>query len=590
MASSFLRTGASNFIRDIILGASAVLAFALAPVQTGAQAALFGAQHADSTDTTLASSDDHGDMSERVSPDSPRASVQQFLALAGAARFEQAAQFLALPDSLRADGAMYARKLKAVLDRHANSWVEDLSPLAAGDTTDGLAKTQELVGIITLADGARSNIRLQRTVQDTIAPWRFTANTVRLIPVWYAELPDRWVLEHLPPQLVRTGPFDILWWQWIALPVLLAIAAVIGWLASHVVRGFLSRLVARTESSWDDAILASVQQPIRVALTLVAFGLALPLLSLYPPAAALVYQAIRAAYFVLFFWALWRLIDVARMLLTSSRWASASTSSRALLPLGARVIKVLVLAVAVVGLLSLLGYPVASLLAGLGLGGLALALAAQKTVENLFGAFSIGIDQPFREGDFVRVDDFVGTVEAVGLRATRFRTLDRTLISMPNGRLADMRLESFSARDRMRLATTIGLVYETTAAQMREVLEGFERVLRAQPKTWPDSMVVKFSGFGASSLDIEIMAWFMVPEWSQFQAIRQHILLQFMEVVENAGSDFAFPTRTLHVASIPDLGSLRPSTSAAAAAGADAATDATARASDNASPNTASAA
>src|SRR6185437_714754 len=209
-----------------------------------------------------------------------------------------------------------------------------------------------------------------------------------------------------------------------------------------------------------------------------------------------------------------------------------------------------VAALGAVLILSTLGYPVASLFAGLGIGGLALALAAQKTVENLFGAFSIGIDQPFREGDFVKVDDFVGTVEAIGLRSTRFRTLDRTVVTLPNGRLADVRLETFSARDRLRLAAVVGLVYETTPAQMREVLAGFERVLRSQPKIWPDAVVVRFSAFAASSLDIEVMGWFTTSDWGEFQRIREAVLLQFMDVVSAAGSAFAFPTTTVHL--VPD--------------------------------------
>jgi len=151
--------------------------------------------------------------------------------------------------------------------------------------------------------------------------------------------------------------------------------------------------------------------------------------------------------------------------------------------------KVAVLILAVIALLSAWGYSVASLLAGLGIGGLAVALAAQKTVENLFGAFSIGVDQPFREGDFVKVEDFVGTVEVIGLRSTKIRTLDRTLITLPNGKLSDMRLESFAARDRIRLACSLGLVYETTTAQMRQVLAELEKRLRAHPKIWPDAVV-----------------------------------------------------------------------------------------------------
>jgi MscS family membrane protein len=172
-------------------------------------------------------------------------------------------------------------------------------------------------------------------------------------------------------------------------------------------------------------------------------------------------------------------------------------------------------------------------------------------MENLFGAFSIGADQPFREGDFVRIEDFVGTVEHIGLRSTKVRTLDRTLITVPNGRLAEMRLESFSARDRIRLACTIGLVYETSAGQMREVLAGLERVLREHPKIWPDAVVVRFMAFGASSLDIEVMAWFQTSDWGEFQAIRQDVLIDFMDVVERARTGFAFPTRTIHLAPAP---------------------------------------
>jgi MscS family membrane protein len=142
-------------------------------------------------------------------------------------------------------------------------------------------------------------------------------------------------------------------------------------------------------------------------------------------------------------------------------------------------------------------------------------------------------------------------VESVGLRSTRVRTLDRTLISIPNGKLAELRVESYTARDRMRLACTLGLVYGTSSSTMRAFLDGLEKVLRAHPKIWSESVVVRFKEFGASSLDIEVMAWFLTREWSEFQLIRQEVLLDFMAVVEDSGSSFAFPTRTLHIAGTP---------------------------------------
>src|SRR5262249_18915816 len=154
-------------------------------------------------------------------------------------------------------------------------------------------------------------------------------------------------------------------------------------------------------------------------------------------------------------------------------------TSRALIPVGTRVIKVLVVAIAIISVLTELGWPVASLLAGLGIGGLALALAAQKTVENLFGAVAVALDQPFREGDLIKFDSFLGTVEAVGLRSTRIRTLDRTLVTVPNGRIADSHIESYAARDRMRLTCELGLTYGTTTAQMRQILGSIAETLRS---------------------------------------------------------------------------------------------------------------
>jgi len=304
---------------------------------------------------------------------------------------------------------------------------------------------------------------------------------------------------------------------------------------------------ARTENTWDDRLLRRIGPPLTFAWGLAVFSAGLPSLSLTAHAEGLFREAVNAGVIVVVFWALWRSVDVFGGILLVSPWAETSPSARNLLQIGSNISKGVVAGVGALAVLSAFGYPVTTLLAGLGIGGLAFAFGAQKTVENLFGSISLAVDQPFRVGDFVKVEDFVGTVEEIGIRSTRFRTLDRTVISFPNGMLSDKRLETFAARDRMRLATTIGVEYSTTHAQMLQVIEGFERVLRGHPKIWPDAMVVKFKEFGASSLDIEIMAWFQVPTWADFQQCRQEVLLGFMKVVEDAGTGFAFPTRTLHV-------------------------------------------
>jgi MscS family membrane protein len=482
---------------------------------------------------------------EYVAPESPRASLTRYIELCRAGRYDDAAHYLTLPATEEARGPELARRLKAVLDRHVWFDFSLISPLAAGDTDDGLPAGVEEIAKIPGAQGSPEPVRLTRR-QAGERRWVFSATPER-IDAWFSRLENRWALEHLPPLLLRPGPRDLLYWQWLALPILFLVALGLGYIASRLTRYLLGHFTARTGARWDDTALARAGKPLTFIWALAAASALSPLLGLYDPAEKFFRALLRAGFLLVLFWGLARAIDVARHIIAVSPWGREHASSRSLLPLLARIAKVALFAVAGVTLLSELGFPVTSLIAGLGIGGLVLALAAQKTVENLFGAISIGADQPFREGDFVRVEDFVGTVEKIGLRSTRIRTLDRTVISIPNGKLADMRLESLAVRDRMRLACTIGLVYGTTESQMREVLEGFERILRSHPHIWPDSIVVRFKEFGDSSLNIEVMAWFQTPVWSEFQLMRQEVLLQFMEVVEKAGSSFAFPTRTVHL-------------------------------------------
>jgi MscS family membrane protein len=141
----------------------------------------------------------------------------------------------------------------------------------------------------------------------------------------------------------------------------------------------------------------------------------------------------------------------------------------------------------------------------------------------------------------------MGTVEVIGLRSTRIRTLDRTVITMPNGKLADMRIESFAPRDRIRFACVLGLSRGTSAGQVRAVCSGVERALRAQPRLWPESVTVRLKEITPTSLDVEVQAWFTTTEYPEFQAIREQLLLAFLGLVEGAGAQFAVPTREVHV-------------------------------------------
>ena len=325
----------------------------------------------------------------------------------------------------------------------------------------------------------------------------------------------------------------------------LAIGFVLSWLS----RRLLGRLTSRTENSWDDKIVARLGGPLTIGWATTVAYLGLVWLDIAPAADESARRVLKGIFVATLFWVFLRSIDVADQFVAASPWAAKRAASRSLVGLAARTLKVAVVIVAGVTLLAQAGYPVASLIAGLGIGGLALALGAQKTLENS-SARSRWRGSAVSRRRLRQDRRFRGDGRAIGLRSTRFRTLDRTIVTIPNGKLADMWPESFTARDRMRLAWMIGLVYQTTAAQMREVLIGFERVPRSHARIWPDAMVVRFSELAASSLNIEVDG-LVPPGLDRVPTDSAGDPAQLHGGRRASGTSFAFPTRTVHVVQEP---------------------------------------
>jgi MscS family membrane protein len=236
-----------------------------------------------------------------VSPSSPRAALEQFLSLARAGQYAEAGAYLDIPDSLRGEGPGIARRLKAVLDRHLWVDLERISPLTAGDTTDGLPAMVEQIGTIPGPDGVPVPIRMVRATPESDVSWRFARTTVDRVPALYAALADRWILEHVPDALLRPGPLELLWWQWLALPLLIVVATLLGAIASRLLRAAIGHAAGRTRTDWDDAILSRLGRPLTAALTLAAIAALLPWLALYHPAADASYRVARIALFLIFF-------------------------------------------------------------------------------------------------------------------------------------------------------------------------------------------------------------------------------------------------------------------------------------------------
>jgi MscS family membrane protein len=241
-------------------------------------------------------------------------------------------------------------------------------------------------------------------------------------------------------------------------------------------------------------------------------------------------------------------IDLGERYLLRNVRSGHTGESRALLKLVRRVLQGLVIAGGFVVGLQWLGLDPTAALAGLGIGGIAIALAAQKTLENVIGGFSLVFDKAIRVGDVLKVGEMVGTVDHVGLRSTRIRTLDRTVVTVPNGQIATASIETLSVRDKFWFHHTVGLTYAARAPQIRDIRDAFERLLLNHPSIDAPSVRVRFLRLGPYSLDIELFAYLYAPDYEAFLTLQGELLIKIMEIVESAGAAIAFPSQTLHVA------------------------------------------
>jgi MscS family membrane protein len=478
----------------------------------------------------------------KAEPDSPRASYENFARLGAEGEWDKAAAYLSLTPEQVPHGAEIARRLKLVIDQRLELEPSSLSPASFGDTTDGDFESDR-VGVIPGPTGLPQAVSMVRVNDGTIARWVFSPSTVGATDYWFERLGAPWLRDRLPPSLMREGPLHVLYWQWIGLLIAIPFLYVLSLTLSVVLRGLLSKLVSRTHTKWDDLLLENLRGPFRLWIGAVAATPVLGVLDLNARMSGLLDATARGLVLLALFWALLRIIRLGQDQIVNTSWEHGQTQVRTLVPLLGNFLRVTLGILALLVALSQFGYPVTSLLAGLGIGGIAIALAGQKTVEHLFGSISLAADKAFRVGDFVRVGTLEGTVERIGLRSTSFRTHERTIVRVPNGKLAEERIETFGARDRIFFRIDLRVTYDTSPEKLEEIQKEIADHLRAHPKIWTDQVQVHVIGFGDSAIDLRVTAWFLTTEYTEFLEIRNDLLIEFMQIVRRHGSSFAFPTK-----------------------------------------------
>ncbi len=464
--------------------------------------------------------------------DVPRGAVAQFLAACGGNDYARAAEFLDLrkiPRAARAErGPRLARELEAVLERNVALDLGLLSDDADGDREDGLPPNRELLAIVETEAGP-VELLLERGTVGGSPVWRVSPDTVARIPALYSELGYGPFADRLPAPLVSVRIFGIRLWQGLGLVLLIGLAVSLAWLATRIVTRLAAPLLTR--AGLDARMARHAGGPLILLLAVAIARAGLPFLSLALTPQRVVVGAGKALVIVAGTWLLLRGIDVMATRAHRRFVRHRQLGAISMVPLGRRVLKITIALFAIVAALQNFGFNVTGLAAGLGIGGLAIALAAQKTVENLFGGVTLIADQPVRVGDVCRFGDTEGVIEDIGLRSTRIRTPDRTIVTIPNAQFSAMPIENLSRRDRILVRTTLALKNETGAPRVREILDRLRTMLAAQDEVEQDTARARLVRVTPQATEIELFAYVLTTSFAEFVEHRERILLGALEAM-----------------------------------------------------------
>jgi len=453
-------------------------------------------------------------------------------------------------------GASKASDLKAVIDRIKVVAFTEIPPESTGET------------YVFFQDPGGAGSIVISPVPDMDEPeikaWRFTKGTLERLEALYLKYKDRpqvaglasrdeprpWANEirdwiHASYPSLMNAPFYLRNYQWVGLLVLIGVGIIISRLLTLIMGLFIRFWFRRKGYEYDASLERDFIRPIRIALMAWVWLYGLTLLGLAP----FVLQNLRVAAFFLTavgaVWASYRLVDIIGKYMTERALESVSKHDDLLVPIVVRTLKIFIIVAGIVAFAHQFSKDPASLLTGLGLGGLAFALAAKDVVANVFGSITILLDRPFRIGDWVTIGDIDGNVESVGIRSTRIRTFYNSLITVPNSAITNTHVDNMGRRRYRRIKTTLGVAYDTPPETIDAFCEGIRELIRKHPYTRKDYYHVYLNDFGESSLNILLYCFVETPEWGTELRERHRLLVDIIRLAKALDVEFAFPTRTL---------------------------------------------
>lgn len=494
--------------------------------------------------TTASNGAATGAPSDPFGRETPRDAVRNFLESCHGSKFERATQYLDLKKLSKArrdaEGPKLAADLCSVLDRDPHFELEKLDNTAEGRRDDGLPADIELLQSFDLNDQPVP-LYLQREKDQGVDVWVVSSDSVRRIPELRDLSEGPAIEKRLPAPLVNIRFVGTPLWIWFALVLLALLLSFFSKLLSRLLLWAITPVARRFFKAAALARLETLADPIRLLISVAVFRFCMEFIA--PSALLRDYLLKTLALLGVFGSAAlaMRFVDAVSDHVSSRLDSRQRALSSSVLPLGVRFIKICIFGFGVLVVLANWGYNTSTILAGLGVGGLAVALAAQKTIENLFGGVSVISDRPVLVGDFCQFGGQVGTVEDIGLRSTRIRTLDRTLVTIPNAVFSTMTLENYSRRDRMWFHPTLSLRRGTSPQELKQFMEAVENILRNHPMVDPTAVPVRFVKIMKESFDFDVFAYVKTSNFDEYLPIQSELLLRIVDAAVELGVIFAVP-------------------------------------------------
>ncbi|KQS27648.1 mechanosensitive ion channel family protein [Dyadobacter sp. Leaf189] len=482
----------------------------------------------------------------------PRGAVDGFLRAASQNNFKKAALYLRRDPALKKkqDRTRQAKALNALVEAKGSiypySWI---SNDYEGKTDDELGPNLDRIGAVEVNNESVELI-LESTKDASGGPiWLFSTQTIERIPLDSAQIASSSLLSKLSPKILIEN-------DWGGVPIAHWVAMLLLIILSFVAASLLARLFLRTiplvyRKAGEEPIsgvLKAFSLPARLYLAVLLFvslsreaGISIVVRQWFSNLTLIV--GLAAALLLI-----WELVDVATRITERRMARRRNQAAVSAILFSRRALKIAIVVGGILLVLDTFGFDVSTGLAALGIGGIALALGTQKTVENFIGSVTIIADQPIRVGDFCKIGDIAGTIEQIGMRATRVRTNDRTVVSIPNGDLSSLKIENLAYREKFWFHPVFNLRMETTPDQLRYLLVELRAILYAHPKVNSSPARVRLIEVGATSFKIEVFAYINTIDNDDFLEIQEDLLLRMMELVTKSGTSFALPSQTVYLA------------------------------------------